>query len=114
MRTSLVKAVAGFVLAGVVYAVPAELNFDIQLVDVLKRAVSPDNTCGALNSNYTCDATINDGGCCSQHGYCGNTTGKINRFLSALRFMAFSFVLGSHKVVRIHMCAAVGQGCFPL
>jgi len=33
-----------------------------------KRVVSPDNTCGNVvngaNDGYSCDATVNDGGCC--------------------------------------------------
>jgi len=33
-----------------------------------KRTVSPDETCGDVsngdNNGYTCDATVNDGGCC--------------------------------------------------
>jgi hypothetical protein len=34
------------------------------------RAVSPDKTCGASNSGYTCPR---DAACCSQYGYCGAT-----------------------------------------
>lgn len=45
---------------------------------LLKRTVSPDNTCGDVsngdNGGFTCDETVNDGGCCSQFGFCGNTT----------------------------------------
>ncbi|KAK4238688.1 carbohydrate-binding module family 18 protein [Achaetomium macrosporum] len=35
-----------------------------------QRAVSPNKTCGASNSGYTCPA---DAACCSQYGYCGST-----------------------------------------
>lgn len=34
------------------------------------RAVSPDNTCGASNSGYTCPGAA---ACCSEYGFCGST-----------------------------------------
>ncbi|MCJ1239884.1 chitin deacetylase [Varicellaria rhodocarpa] len=44
-----------------------------------KRQLTPDNTCGKIlagrGNNYTCDPKLPEGGgCCSQSGYCGNTT----------------------------------------
>jgi hypothetical protein len=51
-----------------------------------KRIISPagDDTCGLLynggNKGYSCDASINLGGCCSQYGYCGNATGMYLKF----------------------------------
>lgn len=72
MRASWVTLAVGLTLSNVCCALPAEgsglSNF------LSKRAVvSPDNTCGTLfggaNNNYTCDATVNTGGCCSQYGY---------------------------------------------
>ncbi|MCJ1296956.1 hypothetical protein MMC34_008525 [Xylographa carneopallida] len=44
-----------------------------------KRVLTPDNTCGATaagnNKGYVCDPNDSWGGpCCSQHGYCGNTS----------------------------------------
>ncbi|PVH85606.1 carbohydrate esterase family 4 protein [Cadophora sp. DSE1049] len=77
MRTSLVRLAAGLSLSGVSCALPAE---DTGLHNILSKrlVVSPDNTCGTLfngaNNNYSCDATVNAGACCSQYGYCGNTT----------------------------------------
>ncbi|KAF9729258.1 hypothetical protein PMIN03_000309 [Paraphaeosphaeria minitans] len=38
----------------------------------LEQEISPDGTCGGTN-NFTC-AGSGYGECCSQHGYCGNTT----------------------------------------
>jgi hypothetical protein len=77
MRTDFITAALGLVLAGLSSALPTE---DIGLYNFLsKRAVSPDNTCGSVfngnNLNYTCDVAVNAGGCCSQYGFCGNTTG---------------------------------------
>jgi hypothetical protein len=68
MRTNFV--LLGFALAAVSFALPTE---DAGLYDFLsRRAISPDNTCGnayaGANKSYTCDATINNGGCCSQYG----------------------------------------------
>ena len=40
------------------------------LTSLTSRAVSPDNTCGAANSGYTCPSAAP---CCSQYGYCGST-----------------------------------------
>ncbi|EAQ87399.1 predicted protein [Chaetomium globosum CBS 148.51] len=37
---------------------------------VTPRAVSPDNTCGADHSGYTCPGALP---CCSQYGFCGAT-----------------------------------------
>ncbi|KAH6632553.1 hypothetical protein F5144DRAFT_548498 [Chaetomium tenue] len=34
------------------------------------RAVSPDNSCGASHSSYTCPGALP---CCSQYGFCGAT-----------------------------------------
>ena len=46
---------------------------------LLKRALTPDNTCGNVNNgldhNYTCDPNLSGGGaCCSQYGYCGESS----------------------------------------
>ncbi|KAH9220986.1 hypothetical protein DL95DRAFT_442226 [Leptodontidium sp. 2 PMI_412] len=78
MRSNLATLAVSLTLFGFCSALPAE---DAGLYNsLLKRVVviSPDNTCGTLfngaNSNYSCDATVNAGGCCSQYGYCGNTT----------------------------------------
>ena len=45
---------------------------------MLKRTVTPDNTCGSTGAgagnNYTCSSTVVGGGsCCSSSGYCGST-----------------------------------------
>ncbi|KAH6684069.1 hypothetical protein B0J14DRAFT_3322 [Halenospora varia] len=79
MRAQIFTAVVSLALTGLTNALPTENNIDMGLYNFLsKRAVSPDNTCGSLfsgaNNNYTCDATNNQGACCSQYGYCGNTT----------------------------------------
>lgn len=57
-----------FVAFGVVSlasALPAE---DSGAFSLLKRVVSPDETCGDVsngdNNGFTCDATVNEGGCC--------------------------------------------------
>jgi hypothetical protein len=49
-------------------ALPPELP--LPLLSLSERAVSPNKTCGASNSGYTCPA---DAACCSQYGYCGST-----------------------------------------
>jgi hypothetical protein len=72
MRTSLVML--GFALAAMSSTLPVE---DAGLYNFLsKRAVSPDNTCGNVyagaNKSYSCDATLNSGGCCSQYGTCAS------------------------------------------
>lgn len=76
MRAQIITAVVSLVSTGFAAALPTEI--DMGLYNFLsKRGVSPDNTCGNLFSggnNYTCDATKNNGACCSQYGYCGNTT----------------------------------------
>ena len=77
MRTNYVTLAAGLALTGTSFALPTE---DAGLYNFLsRRAFSPDNTCGDVyggaNKSYTCDATVNEGGCCSQYGYCGNSTG---------------------------------------
>jgi len=66
--------ILGLALAGISSALPTE---DSGLYGFRsKRAVSPDNTCGNVyagaNNSYTCDATINSGGCCSQYGTCAS------------------------------------------
>lgn len=40
--------------------------------ELAPRAVSPDMSCGASNSGYTCPR---EAACCSQYGYCGSTDG---------------------------------------
>lgn len=80
MRTTFLTAAFSLTLTGMSVALPAE--HDTGLYQFLSRSaavVSPDNTCGNLfagaNNSYSCDATTNDGGCCSQYGYCGNSSG---------------------------------------
>jgi hypothetical protein len=70
MRANILSLAFGLAFATLCYALPAE---DAGLYAFLsKRAVSPDNTCGNVyagsNKSYTCDATVNTGGCCSQYG----------------------------------------------
>lgn len=78
MRSNLATLAVSLTLFGFCSALPAE---DAGLYNsLLKRVVviSPDNTCGTLfngaNSNYSCDATVNAGGCCSQYGYVRTTS----------------------------------------
>ncbi|KUJ19929.1 uncharacterized protein LY89DRAFT_682755 [Mollisia scopiformis] len=73
MRTNIVSLAFGLTLATLSYALSSD---DATLHPFLsKRVVSPDNTCGDVyggaNNGYTCDASVNAGGCCSQYGYCG-------------------------------------------
>lgn len=70
MRANLISLAFSFGLVGLGYALPTD---DAGLYSFLsRRAVSPDNTCGDVfggaNKSYTCDATVNEGGCCSQYG----------------------------------------------
>ncbi|TGZ79766.1 hypothetical protein EX30DRAFT_349993 [Ascodesmis nigricans] len=50
-------------------------NLEARDADLLKRALSPDGTCGykeaGANRGYTCYP----GYCCSQYGWCGSSTG---------------------------------------
>ncbi|KAF8865872.1 glycoside hydrolase/deacetylase [Acephala macrosclerotiorum] len=76
MRANLISLAFGFAFVGLSHALPTD---DAGLYSFLsKRAVSPDNTCGnafgGANNSYVCDATVNEGSCCSQYGYCGNST----------------------------------------
>jgi hypothetical protein len=54
----------GALSAAVLPTIPQEL------ATLEARAVSPNKTCGASNSGYTCPS---DAACCSQYGYCGAT-----------------------------------------
>lgn len=76
MRANFVALVAGLVSFGLSHPFPTE---DAGLHNFLwKRAVSPDNTYGRLfngaKNNCTCDTIVNTCSCCSQYGYCRNTT----------------------------------------
>jgi hypothetical protein len=87
MRVGILRLATGLAFAVIASALPAP-DLDMGLYNFLsRRAVSPDNTCGnafaGANSSYTCDAAVNNGGCCSQYGYCGNTTGMFCMFLQA-------------------------------
>jgi hypothetical protein len=84
MRANIIKLAIGLTITGLSLAHPSKNIYDASrdagLYNSLsKRTVSPDNTCGnafsGANNSYTCDATVNTGGCCSQFGFCGNTTG---------------------------------------
>jgi hypothetical protein len=84
MKSNFFTLAVGLALSGVSFALPADSQDPGFLAFLSKRAiVSPDNTCGnsyaGSNNSYKCDATVNAGGCCSTYGYCGNTTGTINR-----------------------------------
>lgn len=83
MKSFFLTLATGFMLSGMGLAFPVE-GTDSQdpgfLAFLSKRAtISTDNTCGnsfaGANNSYSCDATVNTGGCCSAYGYCGNTTG---------------------------------------
>jgi hypothetical protein len=87
MRTNFVML--GFALAAMSSALPTE---DAGLYDFLsKRAVSPDNTCGNVyagaNKSYSCDATLNSGGCCSQYGTCASLGTNLLFSLSRYAFV---------------------------
>lgn len=76
MRTNFITMAMGLAIAGMSFALPTE---DAGLYAFLsKRAVSSNNTCGDVyggaNRSYSCNATANEGGCCSQYGHCGNST----------------------------------------
>ena len=79
MRSHIFTLVAAFALTGMSVALPAE--HDAGYYNFLsRRAVSPDNTCGIVmgqTAGYSCDASVNEGGCCSQYGYCGNSSCKL-------------------------------------
>jgi hypothetical protein len=66
MRVELIAL--SLALACMTAALPTEDTYQF----ISKRAVSPDNTCGNVyagtNKNYSCDAMVNTGGCCSQYG----------------------------------------------
>jgi hypothetical protein len=78
MRFSFFGLAVGLAMAGLSSAVPSNSNCPVLMLST--RSISPDNTCGnsfaGANNSYTCDATVNPGGCCSAYGFCGNTTGK--------------------------------------
>lgn len=65
----------GVSFASLSYALPTKTDMDLYSFlswrDV--AIVSPDNTCGNVfagaNKSYSCNATKNAGGCCSQYGY---------------------------------------------
>lgn len=77
MRANFISLALGLAFSGMSFALPAE---DAAFYNFLSKrvVVSPDDTCGTLfngaNNNFTCSETSNAGGCCSQYGYCGNTT----------------------------------------
>ncbi|TGO89880.1 hypothetical protein BPOR_0089g00100 [Botrytis porri] len=82
MKSFFLTLATSFMLSGMSLAFPVE-GTDSQdpgfLAFLSKRAtISTDNTCGnsfaGANNSYSCDATVNTGGCCSAYGYCGNTT----------------------------------------
>ena len=77
MLTHFIIVAIGLIFASLSVSLPTE--FDSALYNsLLKRVASPDNTCGDIyagaHNGYSCDASTNTGGCCSQYGYCGNTT----------------------------------------
>ena len=84
MWTTFIAAALSFAFADLSYALPTEI--DVALYNFFSEragvVVSPDNTCGSVvagaNMSYSCDAAKNDGGCCSQYGYCGNSTGTFH------------------------------------
>lgn len=84
MRTILFSVAIGLAIAGMSGAFPAESRYPHHLLST--RSISPDNTCGksfaGANNSYTCDPMANSGGCCSQYGYCGNTTGMFQPLLA--------------------------------
>jgi hypothetical protein len=72
MQLNIISPIVGLTFAAVTFALPTE---DISLYTFLsKRTISPDNTCGNVlngnNNGYSCNSTVNSGGCCSQYGYC--------------------------------------------
>lgn len=79
MRLSFFGLAVGLAMSGLSSAVPSNSNHPVHQISA--RSVSPDNTCGnsfaGANNSYTCDATVNPGGCCSAYGFCGNTTGRL-------------------------------------
>ncbi|EPE34144.1 Glycoside hydrolase/deacetylase [Glarea lozoyensis ATCC 20868] len=76
MRSTFFTLATAFTLTSLSVALPAE--HDAGYYNFLsRRAVSPDNTCGVVmgqTAGYSCDASANEGGCCSQYGYCGNSS----------------------------------------
>jgi hypothetical protein len=79
MRSTFFTLAASFTFAGLSVALPRE--HDAGFYNFLsKRMISPDNSCGVVmgqTGGYSCDAAANEGGCCSQYGYCGNTSCKL-------------------------------------
>jgi hypothetical protein len=83
MRANLITLAVGLAFTGMSAALTTEeADFYSHLS---KRTLSPDNTCGDVyagaNKSYSCDATSDNGGCCSQYGYCGNTTGMLSKYI---------------------------------
>jgi hypothetical protein len=82
MRANFITLAVGLAFTGMSAALTTEeADFYSHLS---KPALSPDNTCGDIyagaNKSYSCDATSDNGGCCSQYGYCGNTTGMLSEY----------------------------------
>lgn len=68
MHTNFITAAVGIAIVGLASAHPQAARREAVLA---KRVlISPDNTCGIqvdkTNTGYSCDATVNNGGCCSQ------------------------------------------------
>jgi len=86
MRCSTTLLAIGLVFTGVASAIPTD---DLDFYNFLSKRdiISPDNTCGitfaGANNSYTCTGiTVPGGGpCCSQYGFCGNTTGMHSNLL---------------------------------
>jgi hypothetical protein len=84
MRANLITLAIGFAFTGISAALNTEEAGFYSYLS--KRTLSPDNTYGDVyagaNKSYSCDATSDNGGCCSQYGYCGNTTGMLSEYIS--------------------------------
>jgi len=82
MRSNLNSLAVSLAFVAISYGFPSDSPISGLLNLFSKRTISPDDTCGSVNAgnnnNYTCDAASDAGGCCSQYGYCGNTTGMFN------------------------------------
>ena len=80
MRASAMQLLVGLALAGLGSAGVA-LDGKLLRSALVKRAVTPDNTCGLVNgganNGYTCAGSNlpNGGQCCSASGYCGASDG---------------------------------------
>ncbi|TVY26403.1 Chitin deacetylase [Lachnellula hyalina] len=80
MWPNFIAAALALFFGGLSYAFPAEPEMGLYnlLPGRANDNVSPDNACGNVvagaNNGYFCEATKDDGGCCSQYGYCGSST----------------------------------------